>query len=225
MRLRTLGRSGSVEVFRAMKSVIVLSLMTLTTICLLSSCSSAQQSLTSDHAPPGGKKILVVYLSRTNNTKAVAEFIHDEVGGTLVPLELEKPYPEDYRTTVEQVARENETGYLPPLKTKIDRVEQYDTVIVGFPTWGMQLPPPMKSFLKQYNLKGKTVVPFNTNAGYGIGSSFATVKELCPDSTVLEGFTTTGGIERDGVYLAIKDERAREVRSQVRDWLRRIKVL
>ena len=89
----------------------------------------------------------------------------------------------------------------------------------------MQLPPPVKSFLKQYNLKGKTIVPFNTNAGYGIGSSFATVKELCPDSTVLEGFTTTGGIERDGIYLAIKDERAREVRSHVRDWLRRIKVL
>jgi flavodoxin len=193
-------------------------------VCLLG-CSNAQQPERGAVASRPEQKLLIVYLSRTNNTKAVAEFIHDEVGGTLVPLELEKPYPEDYRTTVEQVARENETNYLPPLKTKIDRIEQYDTIFVGFPTWGMQLPPPVKSFLKQYNLKGKTVVPFNTNAGYGVGSSFATVKELCPDSTVLEGFTTTGGIERDGVYLAIKDERAREVRSQVRDWLRRIKVL
>jgi len=58
-----------------------------------------------------------------------------------------------------------------------------------------------------------------------ISSSFATVKELCRDGNVLEGFTTTGGIERDGIYLAIKDERATEVRLQVRDWLRRIKVL
>ena len=88
----------------------------------------------------------------------------------------ETPYPEDYRTTVDQVVKENETGFFPPLKTKIDRVEQYDVVFVGFPTWDMQLPPPIKSFLKQYNLKGKTVVPFNTNAGYGIGSSFATFK-------------------------------------------------
>lgn len=193
-------------------------------VCLLG-CSNAQQPERGAAASRPERKVLIVYLSRTNNTKAVAEFIRDEVGGTLVPLELEKPYPEDYRTTVEQVARENETGYLPPLKTKIDRIEQYDTVFVGFPTWGMQLPPPVKSFLKQYNLKGKTVIPFNTNAGYGVGSSFATVKEMCPGSTFLEGFTTTGGIERDGVYLAIKDERAREVRSQVRDWLRRIKVL
>jgi flavodoxin len=171
------------------------------------------------------RKVLIVYLSRTSNTKAVAEFIHEEIGGTLVAIELERPYPDDYRTTVDQVARENETGYLPPLKTKIERIEQYDVVFIGFPTWGMQLPPPMKSFLKEYNLKGKTVVPFNTNAGYGVGSSFATVKELCRDSTVREGFATTGGIERDGIYLAIKDERAIEVRSQVRDWLRRIRVL
>jgi hypothetical protein len=49
--------------------------------------------------------------------------------------------------------------------------------------------PPVKSFLREYNLKGKIVVPFNTNAGYGAGSSFQTVRELCPQSTVLEGST------------------------------------
>ena len=193
-------------------------------ICFVA-CSNAQQRRSDAKVSQLERKVLIVYLSRTNNTKAVAEFIHEEIGGTLVPIELERPYPDDYRTTVDQVARENETGYLPPLKTKIERIEQYDVVFIGFPTWGMQLPPPMKSFLKEYNLKGKTVVPFNTNAGFGFGSSFATLKELCPDSTVLEGFTTTGGIERDGIYLAIKDERAKEVRSEVRDWLRRIMVL
>jgi flavodoxin-like protein len=91
---------------------------------------------------------------------------------------------------VQQVVRENETGYLPPLKTKIERMEQYEFVFVGFPTWGMKLPPPVKSFLHQYNLKGKTVIPFNTNGGYGVGSSFDTIRELCPQSTILQGFTT-----------------------------------
>ena len=193
-------------------------------ICFVA-CSNAQQRQSNAKVPQPERKVLIVYLSRTNNTKAVAEFIHEEIGGTLVPIELERPYPDDYRKIVDQVAKENETGYLPPLKTKIEQIEQYDVVFIGFPTWGMQLPPPMKSFLKQYNLKGKTIIPFNTNAGYGVGSSFATVRELCPDSIVPEGFTTTGGIERDGIYLAIKDERAKEVRSQVRDWLTRIKVL
>ena len=65
----------------------------------------------------------------------------------------------------------------------------------------------MKSFLKQYDLKGKTIVPFNTNASYGAGTGFQTVKELCPDSRVLEGFEIKGGIERDGVYFVIKDKK------------------
>ena len=54
--------------------------------------------------------------------------------------------------------------------------------------------------MTQHNLKGKTVIPFNTNAGYGVGSSFETVKKLCPNSKVLEGFEMKGGIERDGVF-------------------------
>lgn len=171
------------------------------------------------------KKILIVYLSRTSNTKAVADFIHQKVGGTIVPLELETPYPADYKAIVQQVARENETGYLPPLKTKIDRIEQYDHVFLGFPTWGMQLPPPIKSFLREYDLKGKTIIPFNTNAGYGTGSSFQTVRELSPNSTILEGFTTKGGIERDGQLLVIKESRAEEVQKEVESWLRKIKML
>src|SRR5688572_11879080 len=207
------------------KRATVYSLLIAATICFLSSCSRAQQPPVEANGSRQDRKILIVYLSRTNNTKAVAEFIHNEVGGTLVALELETPYPADYRTTVEQVAKENETGYLPPLKTKIDRIEQYDTVFVGFPTWGMQLPPPVKSFLRQYTFKGKTVIPFNTHAGYGQGSSLATVKELCPESTVLEGFVTRGGIERDGILLAIKDERAAEVKREVRNWLRKIRIL
>ena len=208
-----------------MKRITGLLLMIATTICLLSGCSSAQQLPANNQPLSGEKKILIVYLSRTNNTKAVAEFIHQKVGGTIVPLELETPYPANYNATVQQVARENETGYLPPLKTKIDRIEQYDYVFLGFPTWGMQLPPPMKSFLRQYSLKGKTVIPFNTNAGYGEGSSFQTVRELCPQTTVLEGFVTRGGIERDGQLLVIKAARAEEVRKEVEGWLRKIKML
>jgi flavodoxin len=170
-------------------------------------------------------KILIVYLSRTNNTKAIAEIIHKNVGGTLVALELEKPYPEDYRATVQQVVNENEAKYLPPLKTKIDSIEKYDVVFIGFPTWDMKMPPPVKSFLHQYNLRGKTIIPFNTNAGYGVGSSFETVKELCTGSKILEGFEMKGGVERDGIYLVIKDEKAKEAEILVQQWLRKIKVV
>jgi flavodoxin len=208
-----------------MKSITVLSLIILTTICLLFSCSKAQQLPANNQPLPDENKILIVYLSRTNNTKAVAEFIHQKIGGVVVALELERPYPAGYNATVQQVAREHETSYLPPLKTKIDRIEQYDFVFLGFPTWGMRLPPPVNSFLRQYSLKGKTVIPFNTNGGYGEGSSFQTVRELCPQSTVLEGFVTRGGSERDGQHLVIKEARAEEAQKEVESWLRKIKML
>lgn len=195
--------------------------------CLVSLSCSAQ---TRDIEPRANRvnrpeKILIVYLSRTNNTKAIAEIIHENVNGTLVVLELKNPYPENYKATVDQVAKENETGFLPPLKTKIDSIEKYDVVFVGFPTWGMQLPPPMKSFLRQYDLSGKTVVPFNTNGGYGIGSAFDTVKELCPNSEVLEGFSIKGGVERDGVLFVMEGQKEKQAQVEVKAWLQKIKIL
>jgi flavodoxin len=168
------------------------------------------------------QEVLIVYLSRTKNTKAVAEIIHRQVGGDLVGLELENPYPAHYQTTVDQVAEENKTGYLPPLKTKIDNIGKYDFIFVGFPTWGMQLPPPIKSFLKQYDLAGKTIVPFNTNAGYGVGSSFDTIKQLCPKSKILEGFTTKAGKERDGILFVISGEKEKQLTVQLAQWLEKL---
>jgi flavodoxin len=193
--------------------------------CLLSAALSAQPGRAKGQASTTEKKFLIVYVSRTNNTKAIAEMIREKVGGKLVALELQTAYPADYHATVQQVIRENETGYLPPLKTVIDQPDQYDVVFVGFPTWDMKLPPPMKSFLHQYGFRGKTIVPFNSNAGYGPGSTFDTVRELCPQSTVLQGFSTRGGVERDGELLAIKDVRAEEVRKAVDKWLRTIGML
>src|SRR5687768_3459846 len=93
---------------KTMKRASLYSLLIATAICFLSSCSRAQPPPVEANASGQDRKILIVYLSRTNNTKAVAEFIREEVGGTLVALELETPYPTDYRTTVEQVAKENE---------------------------------------------------------------------------------------------------------------------
>jgi flavodoxin len=107
----------------------------------------------------------------------------------------------------------------------IEHIEQYDVLFLGFPTWGMQLPPPVKSFLHQYDLNGKTVIPFNTNGGYGPGSSFDTVRGLCPQCTILQGFTTRGGAEISGQLLVIKDAREEAARKEVESWLKKIGML
>ncbi|RYE26562.1 MAG: flavodoxin [Sphingobacteriaceae bacterium] len=215
-----------------MKSIKAASLMIAVMFSILSSCSKAQQTTGGAQGSTAekqnllsGKNVLIVYLSRTKNTKAVANIIRQQVGGTLVALELANPYPENYQAIVAQVVRENESGFLPLLKTRIDSMARYDVVVVGFPTWGMQLPPPVKSFLKQYNLSGKTIVPFNTNAGYGTGSSFQTVKALCPNSTVLEGFSIRGGIERDGIYFVMQGETEKQAQGEIKSWLQKLKLL
>lgn len=163
--------------------------------------------------------ILIVYVSRTNNTQAVAQMIQAKTSGDLVALELKNPYPDNYQEIVAQVAKENETGFLPALKTKFNNLDKYDTVFVGFPTWGMQLPPPLKSFLTTNKLSGKTVIPFNTNAGYGLGSTIKTINKLCPDSKVLEAFSVEGGIERDGIFFVMEGEKAIQVEKKLDDWL------
>lgn len=198
-------------------------------LCLATGCAKAQKPSPTEKSGSANenlqtqdKKILIVYLSRTKNTKAIAEIIQKNVGGDLIALELEKPYPENYQANVDQVAQENETGFLPSLKTKINAIEKYDAVFIGFPTWGMSLPPPMKSFLRQYDLSGKIVIPFNSHAGYGVGSGFRTVKEMCSNCKVLEGYSTKGGEERDGVLFVMEGEKEKQVQTEIQRWLEKI---
>jgi len=184
-----------------MKNRLKYYVLALTVFLHLPSRCCAQTPVRNKSESRVAEKNLIVYLYRTKNTKAVAEIIQKQVGGVLVALELQTPYPENYKQIVAQVEKENQTGFLPPLKTKIDNIDTYDIVFIGFPTWGMKLPPPIKSFLKQYDLKGKTVIPFNTNAGYGVGSSFDTVKELNRGSTIPDGFSIKVVLKGMGSYL------------------------
>jgi flavodoxin len=208
-----------------MKTRITISTIIAIVFSMLWSFVYAQSSAAVNEDLIQGKKVLIIYLSRTNNTKAIAGIIHNNVGGTLTALELKTPYPTDYKKTVDQVAKENDTGFLPPLQTKIDNIKKYDIIFIGFPTWGMQLPPPIKSFLTQYNLKDKIVIPFNTNAGYGIGSSFATLKALAPASKVLEGFSIQGGKERDGIYFIMQGKKEEQAQAAITNWLKNINIL
>lgn len=162
---------------------------------------------------------LIVYFSRTQNTAAVARMIGQQTGGDLVALETQTAYPSDYRATVEQVQREYETGYLPPLKPLEVDVAAYRTIFVGFPNWGMRLPPPMQSFLSHNDLRGKTVIPFLTHGGWFTGSGLRDVRRLCAGCQVLDGLSLQGGLERDGILFVMEGGRARQVERQVSRWL------
>lgn len=191
---------------------------------MMPSCVLGSEDAREETSGTTDQNTLIAYLTRTYNTKAVAEIIRREVEGILMEVVPATPYPVDYDAIVSQVDEENKRGYAPPLQDKITDIRNYDTIFVGFPTWDMQLPPPIKSFLEKHDLSGKTVVPFNTNGGYGLGSTVQQIKSRYPDANILEAFSTRGGLERDGVYLAIKAERREEVRAEVNEWLQGIGV-
>lgn len=139
-----------------------------------------------------GGKTLIVYFSRTGNTATVATYIQTIMGGDLIGLELAQPYPEDYKSVTDQAKRELKAGFKPPLATVVDNMHEYTQIFVGSPNWWKTIAPPVMTFLSSYDMTGKTIIPFMTHEGSGLGRSVADIKKLCPTATVLEGLAIRG---------------------------------
>ena len=157
------------------------------------------------------KKILVVYFSRSGNTREIANQIHKSAGGDVFEIQAVKPYPHDYDAVVEQARQELDSGYKPALKTKMENIKSYDFVFIGYPVWWGTFPAPVKTFLSEYDFSGKTIVPFCTHEGSGLGRSATDISTLCPKSTVLDGVAIRGGDVKDA-------------QDKVSAWLRRLGV-
>lgn len=139
-------------------------------------------------------------------TEYVADLIREYVGGDMHLIQTVEPYSEDYDTVVEKNRQEQEEGVVPELQSTDLDIEQYDTIFIGYPIWATTIPRPIVSFLSQYNLMDKTIIPFCTHAGYGSGSSYADIQELCPNSEVLTG-------------LAVEAEEISSAEQEVSAWL------
>ena len=182
--------------------LILLNLLIMTTSCAQS------QTPTSTN----GKKILVIYFSHSGNTKAIAEQIKNATGADIFEIQPLKDYPKDYNTVVDQAKKEINSNYKPELKTKVENIGQYDMVFIGSPNWWSTVAPPVNTFLPVYDLSGKTVIPFITHGGGGLGHSIADLKNLCPKSTFLEG-------------IAISDRSIKDSQNEILKWLKQIKVI
>lgn len=136
--------------------------------------------------------ILIVYFSHSGNTRKIANLIRQEVGGSLHEILSEVPYPNVYNVVVDQAKKEIKAGYKPPLQSTLDQIEAYDTVFVGSPNWWSTIAPPVVTFLSEYDLSGKTIVPFCTHGGGGLGRISQDIAKLCPQSTILSSFGTYG---------------------------------
>ncbi len=138
------------------------------------------------------KKILVTYFSHTGNTREIANQIHQSVGGDIFELQAVKKYPDDYEAVKKVAKQELKSGEKPALKTKINNIRSYDIIFIGYPIWWGTFPAPVRTFLSENNLSGKTIIPFSTHLGSGLGLSVKDITKLCPESTLLEGISIRG---------------------------------
>jgi flavodoxin len=146
-------------------------------------------------------RTLVAYFTRTGNTRVIAGQIRRAFVADMFEIEPAEAYPEDYQATVDQAQSELERGYEPPLKATVPNIGSYEAVFLGFPIWGMTVPSSIRSFLSRHDLSGRTIVPFITHGGYGLGQSLSVLAKHAPRSRILDGFSKQCDQERETLQL------------------------
>lgn len=124
-------------------------------------------------------RMLVVYYSVSNgNTRDIAHRVAEYMGADLAEIRTVQPYEGTYQEIVAQGKREVERGYHPPILPLPLRVEDYDVVAIGTPTWWYTMAPAVAAFLSLHEWAGKTVVPFQTHGGWP-GHTLKDIKAAC----------------------------------------------
>lgn len=154
-------------------------------------------------------KVLIVYYSMSGNTDKVANSIKELTGGDVFSIQT----VENYATSdVENIVKKQiSDGYKPKLANSVSNIEQYDTIFIGSPVWWFSVSLPVMSFLSQYDLKGKKVVPFCT-CGSNYGNFFKQFESACKGAKVLKGI--------DFISSELTD--MDNVKSKLGDWIKEI---
>lgn len=153
------------------------------------------------------KKCLIAYYSRKGqnyasgkivnltlgNTEVIAQKIMGFTGGDLFEIKTVKSYPVDYTETTHVAQEELHKNARPEIADSVGDMDAYDIIYLGYPNWWSTMPMAVYTFLDSYNFSGKTIIPFCTHEGSGIGSSERDIKKLCPDAIVLPGIAIRGG--------------------------------
>ncbi len=177
----------------------------LTTLCMcFGFAGCADGSGTADKIPEGTDgKVLVAYFSCTNTTKGVAEKIATSTGGTLYSITPAEPYTsadlnyhdDDSRSSIEQ----NDSTARPEISGSVENMDEYDIVFLGYPIWWGEAPKIIYTFLESYDFEGKTIIPFCTSGGSGVGSSATHLHSSASKATWLDGTKLSGSASQSSI--------------------------
>ena len=184
------------------------SIITAVLALLVSTACSGGQKQQKNMATKG--KAIVVFFShagdnysvgniKVGNTKIVADYITELTGAKQFEIVTHKYDGMAYNPLIELAKKEAKNGELPPYEGDVD-LSGYDTVYIGGPVWWGTYPQVMFTFFKKHanDLKGKTVIPFTTHEGSGLGSCVEDVKKAFPGASVTKGFSIYGHDVRTG---------------------------
>lgn len=136
--------------------------------------------------PAMEKKTLVVYFSATGTTKLLAEYAAEISGGDLYEIVAAEPYTDAdlaYYTGGRADQEQDDPSARPEISGAVAKMDQYDTILLGYPIWHGQAPRIISTFLESYDFSGKTIIPFCTSHSSGVGSSADELHTLCSNET------------------------------------------
>lgn len=142
------------------------------------------------------KKILVAYFSATGTTARLARALAEVAGAQLYPITPAQPYSQADLDWTNKRSRSSlemaDPASRPALAGKVEAMEQYQVILLGFPIWWYKAPTIINSFLEGYDLQGKLIVPFATSGGSGMGNTNAGLQASCPGATLAAGKVLNG---------------------------------
>ena len=144
---------------------------------------------------------LVAYFSASGTTKKVAEKLAKAIGADIFEIKPEVPYTKADLNWLSKKSRSSvemsDTSCRPAIAESIDNMADYDTVFVGFPVWWYREPSIIDTFMESYDFTGKTVVPFCTSGGSGLGESGANMQALAPGAKLGIGERFKGRVSEE----------------------------
>lgn len=144
------------------------------------------------------KNILVAYFSASGVTAKAAKKLSEVVSGDLYEIKPELPYSHADLNWMDKKSRSSvemsDPSSRPPIVGTVSNMEEYDTIFVGFPIWWYVAPTIINTFLESYDFSGKTVIPFATSGGSGMGRTNEKLGPSCPGAVLLQGKMLNGGL-------------------------------
>jgi flavodoxin len=142
---------------------------------------------------------LIAYYSLFKSTENVATKIAVHTGGTARELVPDRNYSFDYPTAAKEARNQISRGFCPPLRAGNEPIDGYQRIFIGSPNWFKTVAPPVMSFLRRHDFAGKTIIPFCTHGGGGLGQMEEDIAKECPQSILLPGLAVNGDVSLEEI--------------------------